>query len=194
MSGDEDEPSEFERAMRDVRRLAKDARRAATPRRRVPPSPPSDGGPASRRPSSLHDDPSIVPYSGTGPTPIRVTRIGARLEGLGDGANPRLLVRLRRGAIPADEVIDLHGLTRAAAERQVIETILAVQARGGRCVRIVHGRGQRSQEGRAVLREALPDWLHDPRVASRILAVCSAGPAEGGDGATWVHLRRMRRG
>jgi DNA-nicking Smr family endonuclease len=126
-------------------------------------------------------------------TPIRVTRVGDRLEGRADGVDMRQLKRLRRGEIPCDREIDLHGMTAVVARSAVIEAILAACAAGERCLRVVHGRGHRSAGGRAILRDALADWLMDPRVAGEMLAVATDdSPGGGGPGATWVLLRRSR--
>lgn len=184
--------SDFERAMQGVRKLPPDPRRAATPRSRPAPRAPAAGHIGSRGPGGLAGDPSIERYAGATARPIRIDRIGDRIEGLGDGASRRLLKRLRGGEIAADEELDLHGMTSPDAERRVIDAILALHARGGRCLRIVHGKGLRSELGRPVLRDALPGWLSDARVASLLLGVTSAAHAQGDTGATWVYLRRAR--
>ena len=64
-------------------------------------------------------------------------------------------------------------------------------ADGDRCVRIVHGRGLRSQGG-PVLKDAVLAWLQEPPLAAIVMAFASAPPAWGGPGALFVLLRRRR--
>jgi DNA-nicking Smr family endonuclease len=56
----------------------------------------------------------------------------------------------------------------------------------------VHGRGQHSG-GRPILKDALPRWLAGGACAGIVLAFAPARPRDGGDGATYVQLRRARR-
>ncbi len=190
---DDDAPSgEFEKLMRDVpgvRRVAPAggaARRASRPR--VTRAPLAG---LERVPGGSGPDPSLVHTRQ--PTPIRVETIGERIEGRADGVDMRQLKRLRRGEIPCDREIDLHGMTAATAKPAVIEAILSARTHGMRCLRVVHGRGRRSPDGRAVLRSALADWLMEPNVAGELLAVATDDSHEGGGtGATWILLRRGR--
>jgi DNA-nicking Smr family endonuclease len=43
-----------------------------------------------------------------------------------------------------------------------------------------------------VLREGVTDWLTAPPLAARVMAFASARPEDGGSGATYVLLRRVR--
>ena len=76
---------------------------------------------------------------------------------------------------------------RAALHRHLIEA----QRAGQRCALVVHGRGLRSREG-PVLKRTLPAWLADAKVARLVLAFAPARPEDGGEGASYVLLRRSR--
>jgi len=122
-----------------------------------------------------------------------VERLGERSEGLAAGIDRRHLVRLRRGEVPVELRVDLHGLAAAEARRRLATELARAQAAGLRCVLVVHGRGLHS-EGPAVLREGVAEWLSAGPLAARVMAFASARPADGGSGATYVLLRRQRRG
>jgi DNA-nicking Smr family endonuclease len=99
--------------------------------------------------------------------------------------------RLKRGQIRPDRSIDLHGLRAEEARRTCLAEIAEAERAGERCVLVVHGRGRSSPNG-PVLREALPGWLDDPRLAGCVLAFARAQPDDGGAGASYVLLRRRR--
>ena len=82
---------------------------------------------------------------------------------------------------------DLQELLKA--RRRVHEVLTRTREAGGRCVLVIHGRGNRS-EGGAVLKEALLEWLAEAPVVSQVLAFSSATGGHGGVGATYVLLRK----
>jgi DNA-nicking Smr family endonuclease len=94
--------------------------------------------------------------------------------------------KLRRGLIPADAELDLHGLTQAAARDSLERFLIATRDARIRCVRIIHGKGSRSAGRGAVLKTAVDAWL---RRHSDVLAFTSAKPIDGGTGALYVLLR-----
>jgi DNA-nicking Smr family endonuclease len=120
-----------------------------------------------------------------------VERLGERSEGLAAGIDRRHLVQLRRGEVPVERRVDLHGLSAAEARRRLAAELARAQSEGLRCVLVVHGRGLHS-EGAAVLREGVPEWVAAGPRAARVMAFASARPADGGSGATYVLLRRLR--
>ena len=66
------------------------------------------------------------------------------------------------------------------------------QEEGRRCVIVITGRG-RVSEGGGVLRREVPGWLNSPRVRPIVLAISLATPRDGGPGAMYVLLRRLRQ-
>ena len=114
---------------------------------------------------------------------------GQRYAARAPGVNRAQVAELRAGRIRADETLDLHGETVAAAIAR-LQAFLATASQMRRCVLIVHGNGTHSDHG-APLREA---------VLSELLVACSgyvhalatAAPADGGEGATYVLLRGAR--
>jgi len=103
------------------------------------------------------------------------------------GQSGQVVRRLRRGYWPLARELDLHGARRDEARVAIASCIQEAMARGGRCVRIVHGRGLRSPGGEPVLRDVTRQWLAS---CPDVLAFCEAPPAQGGTGALLVLLRR----
>ena len=120
-----------------------------------------------------------------------VRESGERIEGLAKGIDRAHLDRLKRGRIPADSEIDLHGLTRREARSVVRAELLDAFETGERCVLIIHGRGAGSETG-PVLKEALVGWLRKPPLDRLVMAFASAIPNHGGTGATYVLLRKQK--
>ena len=96
----------------------------------------------------------------------------------------RTLKRLRRGEYAVQDEIDLHHL-RAADAEQLLKAFLGEARAGSRqCVRIIHGKGLRS-EGAPVLKALVDRVL---RLRGDVLAFASAPAAQGGAGAVLALL------
>ena len=116
------------------------------------------------------------------------------MEGCVPGLDPRVLRRLRRGEFTPQADLDLHGCDAPTARGLVESFIVESHARGLRCLRIVHGRGNRSPNREAVLKPSLPRWLARGPARLIVLAFTSAPQTDGGTGATYVLVRGSRRG
>ncbi len=103
------------------------------------------------------------------------------------GLQRQLLLKLRRGQLPAQAELDLHGYTQTKAELLLHEFISNSLARRLRQVRIIHGKGKGSADGKAVLRTATRAWLQR---CSAVLAYTSPPAHHGGSGAVDVLLIR----
>lgn len=101
--------------------------------------------------------------------------------------------RLRKGKMPLEGTLDLHGHTREQAYQQLTSFIQHHHTRGSRFLLVITGKGTMSG-GRGVLKEMLPRWLAEPAFSSMVLAVDIARPEHGGSGAYYVLLRRKRHG
>jgi len=116
------------------------------------------------------------------PVPVRVDSLA--------GIDRRTAERLRRGRLPIEASIDLHGLTRRAAEDALVRFLTRAAERGQRCVLVITGKGRAT--GEAVLRSEVPRWLNQPALRERVLACVTARQRDGGEGAFYVLLRRRR--
>ncbi|MBK8482111.1 MAG: Smr/MutS family protein [Proteobacteria bacterium] len=162
---------------------------AATVPRRPSARPSREGfaGPAARvLPSAVARPEALGPGHGEGAAALEAHAI----EGSAAGIDPRWLRRLRRGEVPVEGRLDLHGATRQEAKDRVERFVLASRRRGLRCVLLVHGRGLHSLDGWPVLKEELKTWLLQGTLGACTMAFCSAQGRDGGLGATYVLLRR----
>lgn len=108
--------------------------------------------------------------------------------------------RLASGKARPDRVIDLHGLSRAAARARLEGAVHHSVARGERLLLVITGKGGKPgpdaidlMQGapvRGAIRADLPRWLAEPGLAPLIAAVRRAHGRQGGDGALWLVLRR----
>ena len=103
------------------------------------------------------------------------------------GIQRKVMRRLRRGQIPVEDELDLHGMRVHEAAAALGSFLSECADRGLHCVRVVHGKGFGSGSGRSVLKENLARWL-EPR--EEVVAFSSARPADGGTGAVYVLLKR----
>jgi len=102
------------------------------------------------------------------------------------GIQRTTLRKLKRGQLPIYAELDLHGKTIEQA-RQLMQQLLDLPRPSGQCVRIVHGRGLSSPDGRPILKTRVAYWLQQH---PDVLAFCSAQPLHGGTGAVYVLLKK----
>lgn len=126
--------------------------------------------------------------------PVRPAVTPSSTPDLAPGAAPgldrRTATRLRRGQLAIDARLDLHGHSREAAHGALGRFLRAAQNRGARCALVITGKGRIGEGG--VIRAALPGWLNDPALRPIIVAFAQAQPRDGGGGAYYVYLRRVR--
>lgn len=114
------------------------------------------------------------------------------VEGCVKGFDPRLMQQLKDGLFPIQDYVDLHRLTREAAEMRIRDFLIQSHGRGLRCVLIVHGKGMNSENHIPVLKQRMPQWLSRGPVRKLILAFCTARTYDGGAGAIYVLLKRSK--
>ena len=163
-----DPGAEFRAAVGAVRPLRDRAPRVEAVRRRAP----------SRRPVELPGQPLLAASALGAADTVRLLR-----PGLPD----RLLARLDGERFEPDAELDLHGLTAAQAAAALGAFIDACRREGCEWLRIIHGKGRRSEAAQPVLKAlVLTSLTGHPAV----LALRSAGRRDGGSGAVRVLLRR----
>ena len=99
--------------------------------------------------------------------------------------------RLKRGELPVDGRIDLHGMTLDQAHGALTGFIRGAHNRGARCVVVVTGKGK-AGEGTGKIRRETPHWLNQAALRPLVLAVTEARTHDGGSGAFYVLLKRKR--
>jgi DNA-nicking Smr family endonuclease len=123
---------------------------------------------------------------------LSVAREAGRVTGASYGVAHDLLHELGSGSLPAEASCDLHGLRAEAARAQLTRFIQSSVAQRRRVVLVICGRGVHSGSTGPVLLDVAVTTLAEPPVAVHVLAFASAAPAQGGEGALLVRLRRAR--
>ncbi len=105
---------------------------------------------------------------------------------LREGLPRDVLRRLKRGEWVVQGEVDLHGVNVETARALVGELLQRARRQGLRCVKIIHGKGLRSQSGEAILRAKVRKGL---MLRDDVLAYADARPSDGGSGAVVVLLK-----
>ena len=105
-------------------------------------------------------------------------------------ANKSILLKLKRGRIPIENILDLHGYNKKNAKIAVKNFIKESISKSYRCILIITGKKSNSLGSGSVLRKALPDWLKEDDILYLLLSHCYATVKDGGDGARYVLLRK----
>jgi DNA-nicking Smr family endonuclease len=125
--------------------------------------------------------------------PIEETPLNLINEKLSHGIAPGLdratQQRMRRGKVVIEARIDLHGLTQSEAHQALTDFIYNCRAEGLRSVLVITGKGV---SGEGVLRVAVPKWLNQGNNLKMIRGFSYAVPRDGGEGALYVMLKRIR--
>ncbi|TDQ82245.1 DNA-nicking Smr family endonuclease [Dongia mobilis] len=107
------------------------------------------------------------------------------------GIDKRQAERFRRGQIPIEGRIDLHGRTQAEAHDALHRFIERAHKAGKRQLLVITGKGAMKSEG-GILKANVPRWLNEPSLRRHILAISEARPEHGGAGALYVLLKREK--
>ena len=118
---------------------------------------------------------------------------------LNPGLDRKTSDRLRKGQLPIDGILDLHGMTRVNAHEALNRFIQNGYVQGKRCILVITGKGAGADgrrdplnQGQGVLKQSVPQWLNEPPNKALVLQSARAKPHHGGDGALYVLLRRKR--
>jgi len=100
--------------------------------------------------------------------------------------------KLKKGNLAIEGRMDLHGMTQAQAHRALDSFIAGSQAAGKRCVLVITGKGLAPDGSTGVLRREVPRWLNESPNRTRVLAFSHATPRDGGEGALYIMLKRLK--
>ena len=93
--------------------------------------------------------------------------------------------KLKRGRFKVGAELDLHNMTMETAYTVLLEFVADAQSKSLDSIRIIHGKGLRSENGpklKMMTRQVLRDHPH-------VLAYTACKPADGGSGAVDVLLK-----
>lgn len=105
------------------------------------------------------------------------------------GIQQKVQKKLRRGELPIEEELDLHGYTVIEAKTAIQDFLYECKRQHIRYIRIIHGKGYRSDQKIPVLKTHVAYWL--PQL-SNVLAFSSAQAKDGGTGAIYVLLKSSK--
>jgi DNA-nicking Smr family endonuclease len=151
--------------------------------------------PLRRGPARVESTPARVssrrgrPAAVADPVPLNAPFIAAdeTVRIAQPGTPARHLARLDGESFAVDAELDLHGLTLAQAAPALAHFLAECQRRGCERLRIIHGRGLRSEGAQPVLKGFVIASLNGHPA---VVALRSAGRRDGGSGALRVLLRR----
>jgi len=103
------------------------------------------------------------------------------------GIQHKVFKKLRSGYFSVEAQLDLHGMTVPMAKTALNAFLAECRHKSRKCVRIIHGKGIGSREGKPVIKNKVNHWLRQRR---DVQAFCSARPIDGGTGAVYVLLSR----
>lgn len=119
-------------------------------------------------------------------TPVSPDEVLSFVRG---GIQQKLMTKLKKGLVPFEAKIDLHGATVNQAGKELQSAIDQSYQQGLRCILVVHGRGKGSFDNKPALKTHVNQWLRDSK---KVLAFHSTQPRHGGTGAVYVLLKRQR--
>src|SRR5262245_4181961 len=164
-------------------RPIKSKRRPAPPKDEAPSTPPAKAKVAK---AAKPPQPAAPPAKAQAPIkPHELT------HGLSHGIDRRQAERFRKGKLPLEGKIDLHGRTQQDAHDDLLAFLKRAHAAGKRTVLVVTGKGMTTSKT-GILRQAVPRWLNEPAFRHLVLAFDYAEPQHGGEGALYVLLKRVR--
>ncbi|MBI1215304.1 MAG: DNA mismatch repair protein MutS [Alphaproteobacteria bacterium] len=108
------------------------------------------------------------------------------------GFDKSTAAKLKKGKMPIEGRLDLHGMTQAQAQGALRRFVADAAGNGKRTVLVITGKGRLSEQG-GVLRRMLPLWLEDPALAKHVVALTPAAQKDGGAGAFYLRLRKRRK-
>ncbi len=164
---------------------------------------PADAPPAEAEPKTEAKNENSPARALPRPRPVTPPRRAepALEHGRAAGVDRRRAERLRRGRLPVEARLDLHGYTQDQAHAALGRFLGESQARGLRCVLVITGKGTTTGAvtgaatgASGVLRGQVPRWLNEPGNRARVLAFDYAQAKHGGLGALYVLLRRKKAG
>lgn len=113
---------------------------------------------------------------------------GDTLSYCSHGIQKNTFRKLRGGKLAVIDELDLHGLNSQQARKLLLDFLDHTVTASNYSVRIIHGKGHRSTENKAILKTKVNHWLKEH---PRVLAFYSCVPADGGTGAVYVLLKNL---
>ncbi len=141
------------------------------------------------------DDPEakLMRQAMQGPVEFELEMSDEYMHGYVRGLDSKIFQQLKAGRLSAEGHLDLHGQNADQALDALLFFMRESYLAGRRMVLVIPGRGKNSPRGLGILRQELQTWLTREPLRRITLAFCTAQPRDGGTGALYVLLRKMRK-
>lgn len=104
------------------------------------------------------------------------------------GVDAATVKRIKRGQMPMEASVDLHGLTQESAFSALQRAVMQALIQRKRLMLVITGKGS---GGEGILKTSLPKWLNDEALRPYLLAFDWARREDGGSGAAYVLLKKL---
>ena len=106
--------------------------------------------------------------------------------------NHQTFLSLRKGGVPYEAKLDLHGFKEEPAWSTLMDFLRKSYSASLRCVLVVHGKGKGYGEGgeMGIIKASICGWLES---SPAVLAYHTAQPKHGASGAVYVLIRRNKQ-
>lgn len=163
---------------------------AGSGRQIQPPPPP----PAAVEPEDGDDsDAKLMRQAVQGPIEFDLELSDEYMRGFVRGLDSKIFQQLKAGSLSVEGHLDLHGQNMDQAHDALLFFMRESYLAGKRVVLVIPGRGKNSPGGLSILRAEIQSWLTREPLRRIVLAFCTAQPRDGGTGALYVLLRKMRK-
>lgn len=126
-------------------------------------------------------------------TNVETKRVVSKEEPeIDSGVDGRTITKLKRGQLPIEGILDLHGMTLDKAHTRCISFLKGAQINGYRCVLIITGKGRFSKDKVGVIKKHFPEWMYESPLSKIVLSFAPAQIKDGGEGAFYVLLRKIK--
>lgn len=159
--------------------------------RQVQPTPPP--APVFEDEDGDDSDSKLMRQAMQGPIEFELELSDEYMHGFVRGLDSKIFQQLKAGRLSAEGHLDLHGQNADQAYDSLLFFMRESYLAGKRAVIVVPGRGRNSPNGLSILRQEIQSWLTREPLRRIVLAFCTAQPRDGGAGALYVLLRKIRK-
>ena len=159
--------------------------------RQIQPAPPPP--PIMEEEDGDDSDSRLMRQAMQGPIEFELELSEEYMHGFVRGLDSKIFQQLKAGRLSAEGHLDLHGQNADQAYDSLLFFMRESYLAGKRAVIVVPGRGRNSPNGLSILRQEIQSWLTREPLRRIVLAFCTAQPRDGGAGALYVLLRKIRK-
>ena len=163
---------------------------AGSGRQIQPPPPPA---PAADPEDSDDADAKLMRQAVQGAIEFDLELSDEYMRGFVRGLDSKIFQQLKAGSLSVEGHLDLHGQNADQARDALMFFMRESYLTGKRVVLVIPGRGRNSPGGLGILRAEIQSWLTREPLRRIVLAFCTAQPRDGGTGALYVLLRKIRK-